>query len=146
YAITRNLSVWMLLQDLAETDTDSDEAAQILNTLFFVYLATMMPDYAFKHLQETIDKILVALDAGKQPLKYVHLHKNHFPMYLRALTDWKGQALKLFTNSEVIDMVTEEMRRKREFDPQFIDGIPAVCKKEKLLYLHAAVIYPSRRI
>jgi hypothetical protein len=63
------LIIWVLPQDLSETDIDSDEADQILNTLLFVYLTTMMPGYAFKHLHQITDKVLAALKAGIQPLK-----------------------------------------------------------------------------
>jgi hypothetical protein len=145
YAIARDLVVWMLLQDLSETDSDSDEADQVLNTLLFVYLGTMMPDHAFKQLHQTIDKALTALKAGVQPLKWVYLHKEHIPEYLRALTMWKGRALKLYTNLEVIDKITEKMKEMREVQPQFMEITPAVCKKEKLLYLYSTALYPSRR-
>lgn len=145
YAIIRDLIIWMLIQDLSETTKDSDEATLIVNTLIFVYFGTMMPDRAFERLHQTIDEALAALKAGTQPLKWAHLYKKDFPMYLRVLTMWKGRALKIFTSTELIDKVTEEMRGRRSMDEDFISRVPVACKKEKLLYVHAAVLYPSRR-
>lgn len=145
YAITRDLIIWMLIRDLSETVGDSDEATLIINTLIFVYFGTMMPDRAFERLHQTIDEALAALKAGKQPLKWAYLYKKDFPMYLRVLTMWKGRALKIYTNSEVIDKVTEDMKARRNADDGFISRVPQACKKEKLLYVHAAVLYPSRR-
>jgi hypothetical protein len=46
-ALARNLVVWMLLERVAAA-VDSDERQMVLNTVFFVYLSTMMPRYAFR--------------------------------------------------------------------------------------------------
>jgi hypothetical protein len=145
YAITRDLIIWMLIRDLSETTEDSDEAALIANTLVFVYFGTMIPGRAFERLHQTIDEAFSALKAGKQPLKWAHLYKKDVPAYLRVLKMWKGRALKIYTNSEVIDRVTEDMKTRRGADPDFVYQVPLACKKEKLLYIHAAVFYPSPR-
>lgn len=145
YAITRDLIIWMLVQDLSLATKDSDEAVLITNTLVFVYFGTMMPGPAFKRLHQTIDEALTALEEGKQPLKWTHLYKKDIPAYVRVLTMWKGRALDLYTKSEVIDSVTEDMKAKRSADPEIVSRVPAACKKEKLLYFHAAVLYPSPR-
>ena len=86
YAIIRDLIIWMLIQELSETTKDSDEATLIVNTLIFVYFGTMMPGRASKRLHQAIDEALAALKAGRQPLKWAHLYRKDFTMYVRVLT------------------------------------------------------------
>lgn len=63
-AIARNLIVWILLDDLSEANSESNEASMLLNTIFFIHISTMMPPYAFNQLNSTIDHALDALKKG----------------------------------------------------------------------------------
>ena len=59
-ALARNLVVWVLLERVAAT-VDADERQLVLNTVFFVYLSTMMPRYTFEMLEETISEAIEAI-------------------------------------------------------------------------------------
>jgi hypothetical protein len=135
----------IMIHDLSKLDRDTDEAVQLMNTLSFAYVSTTMPKYAFTHLQRNFQQTLEIIRAGKQPLEWLHLQKVDFPLYIQVLEMWTGPALETLTNAEVITMVTESMSRRRFSEPEFMSRTPIACKKEKLLYIHAAMPYPSKR-
>ena len=141
-ALARDLVIWMMLNDLSNLDIASGEAMQLLNTLFFVYSSTMMPSYAFRQLNSTIAKIVEALNAGEQPLTWLHLHEKDVPIYIEALSSWQGRARDIFTSAEIVEMVTSAMGGRRW--PRFLANGQATYKQEKLLYMNAAVLYPSK--
>jgi hypothetical protein len=82
-AIVRDLIVFMLLDKLSDLDVSSDKALTLRNAIFFIYMSTMMPHFAFVQLHETIDQALTCLKSGKQPLKWVYLHTRDIPLYSR---------------------------------------------------------------
>jgi hypothetical protein len=148
YALARNLIVMMFLKDLADLDTPTKgcQEMSILNTLFFTYLSPLMPPYAFEKLHQTIDKTLAALESRSQPVPWLFLHEKDFPSLAEALRSWKGRALSLFNTQQLIPRITEEMKKRRGIQPGFISMTPPELKKEKLLYIHAAALYPSKII
>jgi Domain of unknown function (DUF4470) len=60
-AIVRDLIVFMLVGKLSDLDMSSDEALTLRNTIFFIYMSTMMPHFMFVQLHETIDQALTCL-------------------------------------------------------------------------------------
>jgi hypothetical protein len=138
-ALARNLVVWTLLERVAAT-VDADERQMVLNTVFFVYLPTMMPRYAFEMLQETISKAIEALEKGQSPLKWLFLHKKDIPSYISALKHWLGEGKETFTSSEIIDKVSDKMRGITRMNAG------TIYKNEKSLYLEAAVLFPSKKV
>lgn len=73
----------MLLDELAGQEPTSDEALDTLSTIFYVYIATLIPRYVFVHLHKTIDRALGALESGSQPLKWLHFRESDIPKYVR---------------------------------------------------------------
>lgn len=138
-AISRNIILWMLLEDLSGVEPGSDKAGMLLNTIFFIYVSTVMPPYAFDQMTNTIDRALGLLTKGKQPVSWLYLHERDMPKYIEALTDWQGKAKDIFTSAEMIERVSMKMwLSKVEADGQF--------RKEKQMYISAAVLYPSEKV
>jgi hypothetical protein len=113
----------------------------ILNTIFFIYISTMMPRYAFDHLNGTIGRALAALKEGRQPLKWLFLRPDDIPAYIVAFEYLRGEATKIFTSAEIIDKVSWSMR---------LNGMQGSddtkCKTERHLYTIAAALMPSRKV
>ncbi|TVY92831.1 hypothetical protein LAWI1_G006042 [Lachnellula willkommii] len=138
-AISRNIILWMLLEDLSGVEPGSDKSEMLLNTIFFIYISTVMPPYAFDQMTNTIDRALVLLTKGEQPVSWLYLHEKDMPKYIEALTDWRGKARDFFTSAEMIERVSMKMwLSKVEADGQF--------RKEKQMYISAAVLYPSEKV
>jgi hypothetical protein len=143
-AIVRDLIVFMLLDKLSDLDMSSDEALTLRNTIFFSYMSTMMPHFAFNRLHKTIDQALTCLKSGKQPLKWVYLHTSDIPLYIEVLTNWRGKGLNLFTPSKAISIVTTQLKNGEiaGFAPELLPG----CKKDNILYFGTAMLRPSEKI
>lgn len=147
YALARDLILFMLLQDLSVIgDASSDEAILILSTIFYVWAGKMIPHCTFEHLQQTISRALVALRPKQQPVKWGHLHKQDFSLYIQALNNWQGKAMNLYTNSAFISQVTDELRNTKASMPPGFSSTPESCRTEALLFTHAAFLSPPRRI
>lgn len=139
YALARDIVVWMLLERVEKT-THANEEEMLLNTVFFVYLSTMMPSFAFEVLEETIAKAIVALENGKSPLEWLFLQENDIPFYLAALRHWLGEGRDIFSSSEIIEKVSMKMRGTN------MQNVGTTYHREKTLYLKAAVLFPSERV
>jgi hypothetical protein len=137
HAISRDLIIWILLDDLSRLDAGSDDASILLNTIFFIYVSAIMPSYAFEQLNQTISRVLDALTNGRQPLKWLYLHDEDFPKYVEALCDWQGKMKDFFTSGEMITKVSEKMAG-RDLGDQF--------RKEHQLYFSTAVLYPAKKV
>lgn len=138
----------MLLDELSGIKSkQSDNSAMILNTVFFIYLSTMMPAYAFEHLNKTVSKALNALEAGEQPLRWLYTYKKDIPLYVSAMKAWQGEASKIFTSQEIVRNVFMNMGENKYSNPQFFDNAKdGNCLNEKQLYVNAAILYPSRDV
>ncbi|ESZ96903.1 hypothetical protein SBOR_2697 [Sclerotinia borealis F-4128] len=128
YALTRDLIMFMLLEELSGLETNSEEAEEVLTTLFFVFIAVIIPRVAFDHLHRTIERALSALQSGLQPLIWMYLHEEDFHLYIQSLKSWKGKALTIFTIAAAVD------------------ELPAACKKENKLYKVTAILLPPERV
>lgn len=142
--IARDLVIWIMLDDLSYLNMASKEALQLLNTIYFVYMSTMMPPSAFDQLNKTIAKAVNVLATGEQPLKWLYLHQKDTPLYIEALSSWQGRAQKIFTSSEIVKKVTSVMSARRR--PRYLANGRFTYKKEKQLYINASLLYPSKEI
>ncbi|KAA8567589.1 hypothetical protein EYC84_008064 [Monilinia fructicola] len=119
-----------IIEELSGLETDSEDAENILTTLFFVFIAVIIPRIAFDHLHRTIDKALSALQSGENPLKWMYLHKEdlHF--------------------CSAVDEVTRQLhKREMELPPFARQGpVPTSCKSENKLYKATAILIPPKRV
>jgi predicted transposase YbfD/YdcC len=143
-ALARDLVICLLLEDLSKVDENSDDGLMILNTIFFIFISTMMPAYAFDHLNQTIDRALGSLKAGRQPLKWLYLHKKDLPDYLAALGYWRDTAPKVLTNRRIMTKVAVAMMQK--LPGHLSDPARKPFKNEEQLYREVAVLFPPLEI
>jgi hypothetical protein len=143
-ALARNMVVWMLLNKLTELD-EEDEREMVLNTVFFIYLSTLMPRYAFEMLGETISNAIDTLEKGNSPLKWLFLHEKDIPSYLAALRYWLGEGKQIFTSNEIVGKVALKMSISEAAGHMRNEG-NAFYKNEKRLYIESAVLFPSNRV
>ena len=61
-------------------------------------------------LEETISKVIGALEKRGRPLEWGFLHEKDIPSYIAALRHWLGEGKEIFTSSEIIDKVSDKMR------------------------------------
>ncbi|KAI9645883.1 hypothetical protein NHQ30_005319 [Ciborinia camelliae] len=150
YALTRDLIMFMLLEELSGLEANSEKAEEVLTTLFFVFIAVIIPRIAFDHLHHTIDRALSELQSGVQPLDWMYINKEDFHVYIQSLKSWKGRALTIITTAAAIDEVTMQLHRNAmELPLPPIPGgnqVPTACKKENKLYKSTAILIPPKRV
>lgn len=142
-ALSRDLLVCMLVDDLSKLDPSSDEASMILNTIFYIFTSTMMPKYAYDHLNTVIDRALECLRNGGQPLTWLLLYKKDYPAYITALSRWKEEAPKMFSNAEIMFRVN--MAMAKIIPRQFLPGRKPL-KADLGLYDETAILIPSQDV
>ncbi|EDO04890.1 predicted protein [Sclerotinia sclerotiorum 1980 UF-70] len=147
--LTRDLIIFMLLEELSGLETKSKEAEEVLTTLFFVFVAFIMPRVAYNHLFRTIDRALSALQSDMQPLSWIYLYKKDFPFYIQTLESWKGRASTTITVADAVDEVTRQLRRDKMLMPPALRGdedMPTAFKKENKLYKATAILIPPKTV
>ncbi|KAF7879570.1 hypothetical protein EAF04_000765 [Stromatinia cepivora] len=135
--LTRDLIIFMLLEELSGLETTSKEAEEVLTTLFFVFIAVIMPRVAF------------ISPCGMQPLSWIYLHKKDFLLYIQTLESWKGRASTTITAAAAVDEVTRQLRRDQMRLPPAFRGdenVPTPFKKENKLYKFTAILMPPYRV
>ncbi|TGO68988.1 hypothetical protein BOTNAR_0017g00340 [Botryotinia narcissicola] len=166
-ALTRNLIIWKLLDDLSTLSHDSDEGMMALATIFFIYEANIMPNYIHEYLSAIMEKILVILQEnydrlqsqqderciilwsfslclkhGNSPLEWVSLHASDMAKYIGVLYHWLNKSDEgsySFTTSEAMRGIREELSDR----PHFLDEH---FKKEKQIYVKYGVLRPPEKI
>ncbi|KUJ24365.1 uncharacterized protein LY89DRAFT_19491 [Mollisia scopiformis] len=145
-AITRDMILFMMLDEFSGQEPKSDEALETLSTIFYIYIATLMPHCAFLYFDRMIDKAIQALESGSQPLKWLYLHEQDIPKYLRILKQWKGEALQVFTVTQVINKVTKQLGQFKDMLQGMAPPLPTGCEQDKSLYFSTAMLTPPEKI
>ncbi|KAB8295810.1 hypothetical protein EYC80_008632 [Monilinia laxa] len=149
HILARDLILFKLLDKLSGLPQPGDEALKVLNTIFFTFIAPIMPECAFRQLQDTISELLNDLKGTHQALKWVHLSKEDIPLYIGALKNWtsEGQVLKTFSTEDVVMSVTRIM--KKYYDTKhddFQEMLGRHCVQERKVYIQNGMLLPPNRI
>ena len=90
-ALARDLVILSLLSDLTEAADKNTETLEIKVTLFLVYMAAIMPAYAYKRLQSTIRRVITGLETSNNLPAQVHVSTIYTSAILRCLISWQGE-------------------------------------------------------
>ena len=90
-ALARDLVILSLLSDLTEAADQNTEKLEIKTTLFLVYIAAIMPIYAYKRLQSSIRRVIAALESRSNLPAQIHVSTNHTTALLKCLVSWQGE-------------------------------------------------------
>ncbi|QSZ28722.1 hypothetical protein DSL72_003224 [Monilinia vaccinii-corymbosi] len=138
-ALTRDLIIWTLLEELSTLEQDSDHRLMALATIFFIYESNIMPKYIHDNLRAIMEKILVSLNKGNSPLEWVSFHEYDTPKYIEVLKHWLGEGDEAFTTSEA-------MRGIQSAFPRQVPSYEQKCQKEQQLYAEYGLLYPPKKI
>lgn len=104
--LARDLVILSLLSDLTEAADKDTEKLEIKTTLFLVYIAAVMPLYAYKRLQSTIRRIIAALESRDDLPAQVHVSSIHMTALLKCLISWQGEVDMLCNTPTAIKWIT----------------------------------------
>ena len=105
-ALARDLVILRLLCDLTESADNNTEKLEIKTTLFLIYMAAVMPVYAYKRLQSSVRRVIAALESRNDLLAKIHVSTNHTTALLRCLLSWQGEVDMLCDTPTAIRWMT----------------------------------------
>ncbi|APA12848.1 hypothetical protein sscle_10g076180 [Sclerotinia sclerotiorum 1980 UF-70] len=127
-ALTRNLIIWKLLDELSTLAHDSDQGLMALATIFFIYESYLMPKYIHGNLRRIMENILVSLEKGDSPLPWVSLHAHDIPKYIEVLKSWISENFQNFTALEVMHGIRIALSQRAPFHDRN-------CKEKQFDYI-----------
>ncbi|TGO88327.1 hypothetical protein BPOR_0169g00060 [Botrytis porri] len=147
YALTRDLIIFSLLDKLSRLEEyQIFQSVYILNTIYFIYAACLMPPWVSEQLQEVIAELLTCLRNGLQPLEWIYLYEADIPSYIEALENWVsgGKVANVFTAQEVMESTISTMQDSiyNNKTAEYWEHIGPYCNKERELYLATGVLLP----
>jgi hypothetical protein len=145
YALTRDLLVFMLIEELLDVQKGTDEHMEVLSTVYFIYVGVIIPQYALDKMQSTIGKALDALTFGHQPSRFIYLYERHYPEYISVLRSWQGEALTVLTTREVFKLAKQQVGGLATMMGEQLE-LSTKCKAERNLYLTSLVLQPPKRM
>ncbi|KAJ8067787.1 hypothetical protein OCU04_003385 [Sclerotinia nivalis] len=137
-ALTRDLIIWKLLDELSTLAHDSDQGLMALATIFFIYESYLIPKYIHENLRAIMENILVILEKGDSPLPWVSLHAHDIPKYIEVLKHWICGDFENFTTSKVMQGIQIALSQRPLFPDQN-------CKKEKQMYAKYGFLRPPEK-
>lgn len=105
-ALARDLVILSLLSDLTEVAKKNTEKLEIETTLFLVYIAAIMPVYAYKRLQSNIRRVIAALKSRNDLPAQVHVSTDHTTALLRCLVSWQEEVDMLCDTPTAVGWMT----------------------------------------
>jgi hypothetical protein len=144
-ALARDIVVFMLIEELMSLEKGTDEYIEVLSTIYFIYVAVIIPQYSLDKMQATISKALDAIESRQQPSKLLHLYERHYQEYIKVLKSWQGEALTVLTTKEVFKLAKQQVSRMAMMMGDALE-LPPKCKAERNLYLTSLVLQPPKRM
>ncbi len=149
-AIARDFLVLLLLHDLSELqDLSSDEGTLILATLFYLFLAPIMPGYVFDRLQRTVSDAIDRLNNDKLLPSWIYINEIHKTSLCKALTSWQDEVSRTWDTSTMIKFTLRSILRSRQNRAGLLPAMfpeelptPTGCSHEQETFRQAAVFFP----
>jgi hypothetical protein len=142
HAIARNLVIWLLLDELANND---EQSLEIINAVFFIFSAAIMPAGAYGWLQNTIIKAITALDTGIGMPSWVKIPSSDHRPILLVLQSWKDEAPQLYSNSFFVAEILCAMQSDEAFSMDEY-RVPEECRGEVECYRRTLALRPPRAL
>ncbi|KAM0151843.1 hypothetical protein ACHAQE_008348 [Botrytis cinerea] len=146
HVLTRDLIIFCLLDKLSR-ENRMFESVNILNTIYLIFAACLLPKWVSEQLQEVIAELLRCLKNAQQPLEWIYLHEADIPFYIQVLENWapEGKASTEFTAEEVMESVISTMQDSiyNNKSAEYWEHIGPYCNRERELYCASGVLLPS---
>lgn len=149
-AIARNIVMFLLLDELAESIAGGDsKSSKLVTALCYVYIAPVMPPDIYQTMQECISKGIDALE-GRQALPaYLEVAPANRDAILTGLRSWQDETLDRYPTRRVRDLVIQEKKlNKQQLADMGGPGdkaefYPRGLKMEASFYTSTGILLPS---
>lgn len=137
-SLARLLVILLLLHRLSLTNKfSSGKTQRIIATAFYVFVAPVMPPYAYEQLQETISYALRMLEGYEDVPEWICIYEQDRQALITALESWRNDTADAWPTSRMRALAMEEFNSIQDRHPT-----PDGCQVEKRCYLNAGLLYP----
>lgn len=151
--IARDFVILLLLEELADLDSDNSEEAadrafEINSCLFYTYMAPIMPDSEYDVLEEKLEQALDVLHSHHGLPKFLTMPEGIYSQLINVLEDWLDKVEDEFSASRVRPHVVHSRQASdasfaRDFPgPYRSCGVPEL-EKQELFYRATGVLTRS---
>jgi hypothetical protein len=147
--IARDLVLVLLLEEIADAVSDTAPehvtiAPKALVTLFFAFVAYVMPPNNFQHLQEKIQDAIDLLEEKRSAHSFLHLYDYGREPILRALVSWRKQVADAYPFGFFVAQAKATIQRWEENNhKEEISGMaPEGCEAELEFWAASAMLLP----
>lgn len=148
----RNLVMFALLDELAISNSARvGDNAELVATMFFIFIAPIMPRFAFDNLQRTIDRLINKLENNQSLPSWIKLYDVDRPAIMQALRAWKSKELLEFDS--VRELTTRTIDIYKSSNASFPGKIasnptpvPEGCEKEWKYYHKTLLLLPPQAL
>lgn len=136
--LARDLLMFFLLNDLGRIkELGENKRRDILTTIFFLYIASVVPQRVSGHIQVTIERVVAALQSGNGIPTWVHIYERDKVLLLKTLNSWHGN-LKIRHNvAEVMRVHTKYLKSAK------MDTFPPALATERSFFAKTGAYWAS---
>ncbi|KAE9983145.1 hypothetical protein EG328_010229 [Venturia inaequalis] len=147
--LARDLIIFLLLDELSQSSEKAEH--DILVTIFYVYVATIMPAAAYDKMQDTITKIIELLEDRAEMPTWLFVPKHDRPALLKHLHAWQTSiaqkwTVKAMRRTTILQVGKDSINRANMFghlrSPDWEDVAPAGCERERSLFYETGMVQP----
>jgi len=113
--LARDLIFFLLLDRLSHLHTPNKEQARLLHTLYYVYIAQVLPPEAYNCLQETIDRAVKIMEGQSLAPEWLYFKPKEPRVILQILSAWKTKVPERYRCADFTKEVRKSFSDKRLF-------------------------------
>ncbi|KAL8633683.1 hypothetical protein Q9189_000631 [Teloschistes chrysophthalmus] len=110
-ALARDLLVLFLLTELDGIgESEETERTEALATLFFLYIAPVVPQRIAERIQAAIDRLIDGLFSENTIAEYLHINADDKEFLVEALRSWDGKLRSRYSVVEALQLHTDHLK------------------------------------
>ncbi|KAL8668069.1 MAG: hypothetical protein Q9202_000047 [Teloschistes flavicans] len=144
-ALARDILVLFLLTEFDSIDVSKEiERTEALTTLFFLYIAPVVPQRIAELIQAAIDRLIDSLVPEKTIAEYLHICSDDIGPLVEALRSWRGQLRSKYSVAEALQM---HLNHCKSSFPAYSEHVersvePNIWESERTLFAQTGVCRP----
>ena len=141
--MARDVLILQMLNEMTTTQLGTPGGLLLRYTLFYLYLAPVLPKMVYRMLQSQIRKAIDALEGRRSLPAFMDVPMMHRPEILRILREWQGDAIAEYDTRRVMlakSQRTEDIKAQvRQLGSSF-ESTPPGCEKEEIFYRTTGIL------
>ncbi|KAI1780638.1 hypothetical protein F4818DRAFT_451060 [Hypoxylon cercidicola] len=147
--MARDLIFFSLMNESADVNLKLVSKTMIWLSLTYIYLAQILPPFAWEKLQETISKLVDSLEKKKQPLSFAYIPVSQMDSITRVLKSWQQGPATEYKTSEVrraIARLADQRAAQFPMSPEKRWSSYPECSSDHEVFDEFGVMFPPTEV